>query len=123
MAKQIFRLRGIPEDEAEDIRLLLTENNISFYETPSGNWGISMPALWLPDDSQETIVKELISDYQENRFIQARSEYEQLKQQDKQPTVLSTFKENPSQYLFYLAGIVALIYFTIMPFIDAGKSQ
>lgn len=118
MAKQIFRLRGVPEDEADDICQLLSDNNIDFYETPAGNWGISMPALWLVDESQEAEAKALISEYQEKRFREARARYEQLKREGRQPTLWSHFTANPLQFLLYLAGIVALLYFSIMPFLS-----
>ena len=121
MAKQIFRLRGVPEDEAEDVRILLTENNIEFYETPGGNWGISMPALWLVENEQEEDAKSLISAYQVERATQARAKYDQLKLDGNFPTIIDNFKENPGKFVLYLAGIIALIYFSIMPFIDAGK--
>ncbi len=119
MAKQIFRLRGVPDDEAEDIRQLLSEHHIEFYETPAGNWGISMPALWLVDESQESVAKALITEYQEERFRKARAHYEQLKREGKQPTLWGSFLNNPLQFLLYLAGILALIYFTVMPYTGA----
>ena len=121
MAKQIFRLRGVPDDEAEDIRILLTEHHFDFYETPGGNWGISMPALWLVDDEREQAAKALITEYQTQRFKRARATYEQLKQEGNLPTIVGRFRENPGQFVFYLAGVIALIYFSTMPFIDAGK--
>ena len=121
MAKQIFRLRGVPDDEAEEVRALLAEHHFDFYETPGGNWGISMPALWLVDDSQEETAKAVISEYQLKRFTQARVKYEQLKREGNLPTIIDKLRENPTQFILYLAGIAALIYFSIMPFIDAGK--
>jgi len=121
VAVQIFRLRDVVEDEAEEVRALLAEHDLEFYETPGGNWGISMPALWLVDDEQAETAKALIAEYQEKRFTEARGKYEQLKLEGKQRTLLDSFKENPSQFVFYLAGIVALIYISTMPFIDAGK--
>ncbi len=121
MAVQIFRLRGVAEDEAEDIRQLLTEQHFEFYETPGGNWGISMPALWLVNDEDKSKAEALIDDYQQTRFTKARSEYEQLKREGKQPTLISAFKENPAQFIFYLAGIAALIYLSTMPFFDANS--
>ena len=42
MPLQLFNLRGVPEDEAEDIRQLLDEHEIEFYETSAGNWGVSL---------------------------------------------------------------------------------
>jgi len=121
MAVQIFRLRGVAEDEAEDIRELLSEHHLEFYETPGGNWGISMPALWLVNEDDQPQAKELIAHYQETRFTNARAEYDKLKLEGKQPTLLTSFKDNPAQFIFYLAGIVALIYLTVMPFIEVGK--
>ena len=121
MAKQIFRLRGVPEDEAEDIRALLAEHHFDFYETPGGNWGISMPALWLVDDDREETAKAVIANYQAERFSRVRAEYDQLKEEGRLPTMIDRFKENPGEFVFYLAGVVALIYFSVMPFIDAGK--
>ena len=47
MALLLFRLRNVPDDEADEVRHLLNENSIEFYETSAGNWGISMPAIWL----------------------------------------------------------------------------
>ncbi len=121
MAVQIFRLRNVAEDEAEEVRALLAEHDLEFYETPGGNWGISMPAIWLVHDEQAEVAKALIAEYQEKRFITVRGEYERLKLEGKQRTFLDSFKENPGQFVFYLVGILALIYISIMPFIDAGK--
>ncbi|MEE3087569.1 MAG: DUF6164 family protein, partial [Pseudomonadota bacterium] len=42
MAKLLFRMRDVPDDEAEEVRELLTQNKITFFETFAGNWGISM---------------------------------------------------------------------------------
>ena len=118
MAIQIFRLRGVEEDEAEDIRELLRENHFEFYETPAGNWGVSMPALWLVDNNQAEAAKALIANYQAERFITVRAEYEKLKREGKQPTLLDSFKSNPGRFILSVAGIAAILYFSIMPFLD-----
>ena len=68
MPVPVFRLRNVPDDEAEEIRNLLKHNHIDFYETPAGNWGISMPAIWLNDDDQLERAKELIKEYQQHRL-------------------------------------------------------
>jgi len=47
MSKILFRLNGVSDDEAEEVRELLASNNIDFYETSPGNWGVSMPAIGL----------------------------------------------------------------------------
>ena len=38
MARILFRLKGVPHEEAEAVRLLLDENHVEHYETPPGNW-------------------------------------------------------------------------------------
>src|SRR4030065_1675214 len=45
----LFKLNGVPDDEAEDIRALLNRNGIDYYETPAGNWAESVPAIGLND--------------------------------------------------------------------------
>ena len=64
MSVLLFRLRNVPEDEAEDIRELLTNNNFEFYETSAGNWGISTAAIWLNNNNGLDNAKKLIENYQ-----------------------------------------------------------
>ena len=71
MAILLFSLRGVPEDEVDEVRELLTEQNIDFYETSAGNWGMSMPALWLRDDASEK-ARYALNAYQQQRFLSSR---------------------------------------------------
>jgi hypothetical protein len=64
MAKRIFMLRGVPDKEADDVRALLSDSDIPFYETPRGNYGISMAALWLSNDGDEERARRIIEEYQ-----------------------------------------------------------
>lgn len=118
MAVLIFKLRGAPEDEADDIRQLLDENHFDWYETSAGNWGISMPGIWLSDDSQKDRAQELIKDYQVDRYIRVRGEYEQLKREGKHRKFMDIIKEDPGKFALYLIGITAILYFSVKPFAD-----
>ena len=120
MAIQLIRLRGVPDDEAEEIRALLTEQSIDFYETPAGNWGISMPGLWLNDESQLLRANALIDDYQQQRMLSVRSAYQQQKQAGNHKTLLDSLLENPLRFMVYLTIVIALIYFSVKPFIALG---
>jgi hypothetical protein len=113
----LFKLRGVPDDEAEDVRALLHDNHIDFYETNSGNWGISMPAIWLRDDFYQDRAKALIATYQEERYIRVRAEYEQLKKEGKQRKINDLFKENPTQFIVYGVIILGILYLSIKPFV------
>jgi hypothetical protein len=120
MSKQIFKLRNVPDDEAEEIRQLLTESNIDFYETPAGNWGISMPAFWLNDENEHKAerAKDLIKAYQVERGIRKREEYKQLKREGKHRTLVDAIREQPMQFLVYLAIAALIIYLSTKPFLD-----
>lgn len=118
MPVPLFRLRNVPDEEAEEIRLLLTENDIDFYETPAGNWGISMPSIWLDDETQLARAKALIESYQEERTVRKRLEYEQLKQEGKQRTIIDVAREQPLLLIFYLTIVVLILYVSTKPFLD-----
>ncbi len=120
MAVQLFILRGVPEEEADEICAILDENNIDYYETPAGSWGMSMPALWLKDETQLDQAKQLLDEYQQQRQTQAHAEYEALKRQGKQRRVIDLIKEHPLRFLLYLVLIAVVAYFSISPFLRLG---
>lgn len=117
MAVLLFKLNGVPEDEADDVRALLDENHIDYYETEQGNWGISLAAIWLRDEAQLDRAKILIDTYQQERFTRAREEYEAKKQAGELETMLGRALRQPLLFLFYLLAILAILYLSIMPFI------
>ncbi len=121
MAVQLFRLRNVPDDEAEDIRNLLTNHHIDFYETPAGNWGISMPAIWLQEDDQLERAKALIEEYQQQRFKNAKLERERAKEEGSSQGLISSLIESPIQAIIYTAIAAIVLYFSIKPFLDFGQ--
>lgn len=121
MPVKLFSLHNVPDDEAEEVRELLRSHEIEFHETPAGNWGISVPYIWLHDESELEKVKALIGDYQQERLIRARKEYAQLVQTGKRRTIGDVIRENPLRFVAYLGAIVAVLYFSIRPFLDIGK--
>ncbi len=121
MAKIIFRLQSVSNDEADDIKNLLTENKIDFYESPAGNWGISMHALWLNDDSQYHQAKQLIDDYQQKRSRRIRLETQQKIEKGEYETFLQRIINRPVQFLLTLVYILFILYFSIVPFLEIGE--
>lgn len=110
MSKLLFKLRNVPDDEAEEVRALLSAHQIDFYETSAGNWGISLPALWVRDETQYSQARELLDVYQAERSAHVREEYARLKQEGKHKTVLDSFRENPFAFIAYLFIVYALLY-------------
>ena len=117
MPELLFKLRNVPDDEAEEVRLLLTEHHIDFYETSAGNWGISMPALWLKTDEKLVYAQQLLQRYQQDRVQRVREEYQQQKQVGKQRTLWDEFQENPLRLIIYIVISAVLIYLPIKLFL------
>lgn len=120
MAILLFSLRHVPDDESADIRELLEENQIDFYETNAGNWGISMPAIWLRDKQQHEQARHLIDDYQKQRQIVIRAEYARMKQTGEAPTFLKNLWHNPAQTILFIAAIAMVIYISIKLVFEIG---
>lgn len=121
MAVQLFRLRNVPDDEAEDIRNLLTKHHFDYYETPAGNWGVSMPAIWLQNDDQLDRAKILIDEYQQQRSNNAKLERERAIQEGNRQGLISSFLKSPIQTIVYTALAVVILYFSIKPFLNFGQ--
>ena len=121
MPVRIFSLRYVPEDEAQELRELLDEHHIDYYETETGYWGISAGAFWLRTDDQLDSAKQLIDAYQKQRAINAREEYEALRREGKQRTFLDVVREKPLQLVFYIAAILFILYFSLKPFLVIGE--
>jgi len=116
VAELLFKLRNVPDDEAADVRELLQEQDILFYETTAGSWGVSMPAIWLHDNSRLAEAKALLDAYQKNRQAEARSAYEQALARGEKRTVLTLAAESPLKVALLLAALLFVLYVSIMPF-------
>lgn len=114
-------LRDVPEDEAEDIRALLSENSIDYYEVPASFMGITPASFWLRDSAEYQRAKALVDDYQTGRTARARSEYEKLRDEGKNMTLFGSAKAHPFRFLVYIALIAIVIYFSLSPFLNFGK--
>ena len=116
MAILLFRLNGVPEDEAMDIRALLDDNAIDYYETDSGRWGISLAAIWLRDERQMLHARQLIDAYQKERFLRATEDYEARKAAGELETLFGRARRNPLHFLLYMVGIILILYLSLLPF-------
>lgn len=121
MAILLFKLRGVPDDEADAIRALLSENRIEYYETTAGNWGISLPAIWLRDDSRLAEARALIARYEQQRQETARQDYAQQKQAGTHRTLFQVARQEPFRLFLYLVIIAIILYLSTVPFINFGE--
>ena len=121
MAVRLFKLRDVPDDEAEDVRLLLSEADISFYETHAGGFGIGTPAIWLHDDIQQEHARALIATYQQQRCLDQRAEYQKLRAAGEHATFFDRFRQHPVMVIAFVLITLFLLYVTLSPFLNFGK--
>ena len=65
MARLIFDLRDVPDDEADDVRALLESADIAYYETRPAALGLFAGGLWVADDDLVQPAKSRIAEYQQ----------------------------------------------------------
>jgi len=117
MAKLLFRLNGVSEEEADQIRDLLEQNNFDIYETSAGRWGVSLAAIWLRDDDQFEAARELILESQQQRQIQLREEFEQKLANGEIPDWRQRLVERPMDFIAVGLAIAFILGIMLWPFL------
>ena len=117
MSKLLFKMRYVPEDEAQEVRELLKENNIKFFETFAGNWSISVPALWVSHDEQFEKARELIEEYQIGRTARVQKRLLDMKIKGETLTVAKVFLQNPLHFIFSILAILVVLYLSLRFFL------
>jgi hypothetical protein len=117
MAYLLFKLNNVPDDEATDIRELLTEHDIYFYETLAGMWRLGVEAIWLPDDTNAERAVELIRVYQLERSARQQKSYADLLSSGQAPTLWQNFWGSPLRFVLLIIAVVIVLGVTLIPFI------
>ncbi len=118
MRVRLFSLSRVPDDEAAEVRQLLSDNGIDFYETHAGGWGISTPAIWLYDDAEQDRAQALLDAYQQQRQASAQAEYKARRDSGQHQTVLHRILEHPLQVLLLSMLIMFILYVSLSPFLN-----
>ncbi len=116
MSNLVFKLNSVPDDEANEIRQLLDEAEIPFYETDSGRWGLGFAAIWMKDNERLENAKDLIQDYQMARYQRVTEEHQKQAESGDKISRTEFFLTAPIKFsvLIIFAGFLA--YFTVIPF-------
>lgn len=109
MTTLVFRLRQVPDEEADDVRMLLDDAGIDWYETTAGNWGIALPGIWVGDPTEAERARRLIDTYQRELDERARGE-------GRAPTFRERLTEHPALVISVLAFCVFVLYVSVHPF-------
>jgi len=116
MAKKLYPLRNVPDDETEEMRILLREHDIDFHETSSGFFGIGTSAIWVNDATQYDTARDLIANYQQARYQHAHQDYLARKAAGEQTRFGDMYRKNPGTVILYLSFALFLIFLMTLPF-------
>ncbi|MFT5693726.1 MAG: hypothetical protein ACI92E_003069 [Oceanicoccus sp.] len=114
MSVLIFRLNGVSEEEAREVRDLLLDSEFDFYETSAGRWGFAVAGLWLKDKNQQEQAKKVIAVYQRERELY----FESLRNEVPAETLLDRFKKSPIQFVSYSLLAVFIVFLSLSPFVN-----
>ncbi|MFK7863516.1 MAG: DUF6164 family protein [Pseudohongiellaceae bacterium] len=116
MSKLVFRMRDVPDDEAQDVRALLDANGIDYFETFGGNWGISMPALWVKNPSEFSKARDIIDEYQSARAQRIEQGDLKIDEGEDLKTLGDSFRKKPFQFISYWLLIAVVLFISIYYF-------
>lgn len=120
MARLLLNLRHVPDDEADEIRALLEQHGIEYFETPPSRWGISLGGIWLQQDADLDHVRALLARYQAGRLQRARAELAEARRTGRVATFIGQLRREPLRVLLLLAAAALVLYLTLAPFLTFG---
>ena len=116
MPKLLLNLRGVPDDEADDVRAVLAAQRIAFYETTPSFWGISSGAIWVTEDADFAAAKHAFEDYEQQRSARVRAEYAAAKLAGTAETLGSLLRDDPLRVVMTVLGILIVLGLATVPF-------
>jgi hypothetical protein len=114
MSKLLLNLRGVPDDEADDVRGFLDSAGIGYYETRPNIWGIS-GCIWIRDDGDVAEAKRLMADYQHQRAQRARAELAEAERNGTAQTFADVLRTQPVLVTLTVVAILLLLGLTAIP--------
>ena len=121
MSALIFRLNGVPDDEAAEVRALLDAQGFDYHETTGGFLGLGVAGLWLIDAERKTAARQAIDTYQQARSARLRAEHAALRASGQAETLLQRIARRPLTSLFYLTSAAAVLHLMLWPFLTLGR--
>jgi len=115
MAKLLLNLRNVPDDEADDVRALLDDHGIAYYETSPGFWNISLGGIWVREDAAFAEAKRVMAEYQAQRAVRVRAENEAARQDGTAGTFWTLLRNEPVRVLSAVLGIIFAIALVALP--------
>lgn len=120
MAKLLLNLYRVPDDEADEVRALLDEHAIEYYETAPNRWGISHGGIWVTHDADVAGAKALFATYQVQRAEHARQAWADARRDGTATSFWSLMRAHPGYVFLVLAGIACALGLVALPALLLG---
>lgn len=118
MTNHLMNLRHVPDDEADEIRELFDAHDVPYYETPPSRWGISMGGFWVHDDDEAHRARELLENYQRERWQHQREIYEQDLAAGRTGGIWYRLRQKPVKTIAACLAILVILGLSIAPFVS-----
>jgi hypothetical protein len=119
MSKLLLNLRGVPDDEADDVRRFLESGGIGYYETPPSLWGTA-GGIWIDDDDVAQ-AKRLMAEYQRERQARARAERAEAERSGTLETFVDVLRTRPLRVALTVIGIALVLGLMAVPVLLLSK--
>lgn len=110
VAKLLFRLNGVDDDEADEVREVLQD--FDTYETQAGRWGLSVAAIWLRHDDDLDAARQTLDAYQQARSERLRAEFSQ----QPVPDFWQRLRQRPADHIAVALAVLLIITLLLWPF-------
>lgn len=115
MAQLLLNLHQVPEDEALEVRSLLDEAGIGWYETQPSFWGVSHGGIWVREDAEAARARQLLHAYEAERSARMRAEWAAARAAGTAPTLWTQLRDHPGQAFIALLAIAFAVALVALP--------
>ena len=115
MSKLLLSLRHVPDDEADEVRAMLDEYHVAWYQTPPGFMGLFAGGVYVKEDAAFDRARQLMAKYQSQRQAKARLEHEAAVRDGTAETFRSQLRAEPVRVVLTLLAIACLIGLMAVP--------
>lgn len=117
MSRIVFKLAGVEENEANDVRDLLEELDVAYYETDGGRWRIGVQAIWVTRDEDYDLARQAIDEYQASRSERFQEQWQQNGSRNLFVGFWQRCTESPLHFFMSVLSIAIVLGVTLVPFI------
>ncbi|PPU73704.1 MULTISPECIES: DUF6164 family protein [Xanthomonas] len=117
MAKLLLNLRNVPDDEADEVRVLLREHLVQVYETRPSPWGISAGGIWLSADADYPRARAVRDAYQAQRGAIARAQRQAAIAAGTAETFGALLRKRPVFVIATVLGMLIVASLVLLPFV------